>query len=114
MSIHLHPGGTIDVTLRVVLTSSVVARSQSRVSSTSSHRTRASWAGRMKGMGSWWAFRRRRKVSSTIGCPFSFVSSMASPARRSPRQRVKLLLHSSSVISLPSGRNHERSLTAEP
>ena len=31
-----------------------------------------------------------------------------------PRQRVKPLCHSSSVISLPSGRNHDRSLTSEP
>ena len=32
MSIHLHDAGTMDFTWRVVLTSSVVARSQSRVS----------------------------------------------------------------------------------
>src|SRR5262244_1477360 len=89
-------------------------RSQSRVSSISSQRTRALWAGRMKGMASWCAFKSRRKVSATMGCPPQSISSMASPASRRPRQRVKPLFHSSSVISLPSGLNQERSLTAEP
>src|SRR5215471_21539771 len=88
--------------------------SQSRVSSISSQRTRALWAGRMKGMASWCAFKSRRKVSATMGCPPQSISSMATPASRRPRQRVKPLFHSSSVISLPSGLNQERSLTAEP
>src|SRR5262250_1713900 len=89
-------------------------RSQSRVSRSSSQRTRALWAGTMKGTASWWALRRRRKVSPTIGWPPQSISLMASPASRRPRQRVKPLCHSSSVISLPSGLNQERSLTAEP
>ena len=53
-------------------------------------------------------------MSSTIARPFLSVSAMASPARRSMRERTEPLFQSSSVIPCPSGRNQEMSLTSDP
>ena len=78
------------------------------------HRTPRLCAGNVKGRGVSCAFRRISKVSSTIARPFSSVSAMASPARRSMRERTEPLSQSSSVIPCPSGRNQEMSLTSDP
>src|SRR5690606_10316093 len=55
--------------------------------------------GRVKVSGSALALKSRRKVSSETRRPWSSHSRIASPPRRMPKERVKRVFHSLSVIS---------------
>jgi hypothetical protein len=84
------------------------------VVSSVAHRRPHSLPGSTNVTSSWCALNSSRKLSSRSRLPRGSGSGSASPFRKTPSDLAKPACQSSSVISAPSGRNHEMSDSSPP